>query len=124
MLGPIRKLLGPTRSHLQDYLKRAKLVFSAPIDEVNLEEEETATDDILQRITTNVSLLERCNDNWVTLLRELKGEEKTIEEKEYSWATEGDDDSKEMVSCLQVRLAKVLRLQEDDLQIPYRKFPN
>ena len=119
MSGPIRTLLGPTRSRLQDCLKRAKLVFSAPIDEANLEEEETATDDIFQRITTNVSLLERCNDNWVTLLRELKGEEKTIEEKEYSWATEGDDglvelllDSKEMASCLQACLAKVLRLQE------------
>ena len=58
MSGPIRKLLGPTRSRLQDYLKRAKLVFLAPIDEVNLKEEETATDDILQRITTNMSLLE------------------------------------------------------------------
>ena len=42
-----------------------------------------------------------------------------MEEKEYVWATEGDDglielllDSKETASCLSARLAKVTRLQE------------
>jgi len=50
-------------------------------------------------LETNVALLERCNDKWTALLKELKGDSKkgdskTIaetEEKEYLWAAEGDD---------------------------------
>ena len=70
-----------------------------------------------QRIA--ITLLERCNNDWLTLLKELKGDEKGIEEKEYLWAAEGEGglielllDSKEMASCLQARLAKVTKLQE------------
>ena len=76
-------------------------------------------EDVLQWITTNLILLERCNSDWLALLKELKGDEKAVEEKEYVWATKGDDglielllDSKETASCLSARLAKVTRLQE------------
>ena len=42
---------------------------------------------------TNTVLLERCNDEWKALLKELKGDLKAaeVEEKEYLWAAEGDD---------------------------------
>ena len=52
-------------------------------------------------------------------MKELKGDKKGIEEKEYLWAAEGEGglielslDSKEMASRLQARLAKVTKLQE------------
>ena len=116
MSGPIRQLLGPTKARLLGYVKKARTIFSAPIDEEDLE---TMVEDVLQWITTNLILLERCNSDWLALLKELKGDEKAVEEKEYVWATKGDDglielllDSKETASCLSARLAKVTRLQE------------
>ena len=119
MSGPIRRLLGPTKARLQGYIKKVKLVFSTPIDESDLDTEETTIEDLLQRISTNITLLERCNDDWMKLLKELKGDEKAVEEKEYLWAAEDDDglielllDSRETGARLQARLAKVLRLQE------------
>ena len=119
MSGPIRRLLGPTNARLLGYVKKARTIFSAPIDEEDLDKEETMVEDVLQRITTNLILLKRCNSDWLALLKELKGDEKAVEEKEYVWATEGDDglielllDSKETASCLSARLAKVTRLQE------------
>ena len=118
MSGPIRRLLGPTKAHLLGYVKKARTIFSAPIDEKDLDKEETMVENVLQRITTNLILLKRCNSDWLTLLKELKGDEKAVEEREYVWAIEGDDgliellDSKEMASCLSAHLAKVTRLQE------------
>ena len=116
MSGPIRRLLGPTKARLLGYVKKARTIFSAPIDEEDLDKEETMVEDVLQRITTNLILLERCNSDWLALLKELKGDEKAVEEKEYVWATEGDDGLIELLldsaSCLSARLAKVTRLQE------------
>lgn len=55
----------------------------------------------------NITLLERCNKDWTTLLNELKGEKHVKEEKEYLWAADGDDgiielllDSNETIACL------------------------
>ena len=117
MSGPIRKLLGPTKARLLGYVKKARTIFSAPINEMDLGKEETMVEDVLQRITANINLLERCNSDWFALLKELKGDKKVVEEREYSWAAEGDDgliellpDSKEMASCLNALLARVTRL--------------
>jgi len=67
-------------------------------------------------------LLERCDNDWKTLLKELKGDSKAkveTEEKEYLWAAEGEDgfielllDSREVSARLQARLKKIFRLQE------------
>ena len=67
MSGPIRKLLGPTKARLQGYLKDSKVIFASPISE-NLDEEEELVEDLLQRLSTNVALLEKCNDEWKSLL--------------------------------------------------------
>ena len=70
---------------------------------------------------TNTALLERCNDEWKVLLKELKGDSKAAEteEKEYLWAPEGDDgiiklllDSKETTAHLRACLNKALRMME------------
>ena len=87
MSGPIRKLLGPTKARLQGYLKDSKLIFASPVSE-NLDEEEELIEDLLQRLSTNVALVEKCNDEWKSLLgsKDLKDDSKTVEEKEYAWA--------------------------------------
>ena len=121
MSGPIRKLLGPTKARLQGYIKNARVIFMTPVSNKDLEKEETIIEDLIQRMETNMALLERCNDEWKVLLKELKGDSKAAEaeEKEYLWAAEGDDgiiellfDSKETSTRLRARLNKVLRMME------------
>ena len=60
MSGPIQKLLGSTKARLRGYLQDSKLIFASSIGE-NLNEEELV-EDLLQRLSTNVALLEKCND--------------------------------------------------------------
>ena len=72
MLGPIRKLLGPTKARLQGYKKNSRVIFITPIDDKNLEKEETEIKDLVHRVDTYVALLERCSGEWKALLRELK----------------------------------------------------
>ena len=83
MSGPIRRLLGPTKARLQGYIKQARIIFMVPINVSDLEKEEVALEDLIQRLSTNIALLERCNKEWTTLLNELKGDDKLKEEKEY-----------------------------------------
>ena len=119
MSGPIRRLLGPTKSRLQTYIAKAKMIFSLPVNNKDLYKEETDLEDLIHRFSSNITLLERCNQDWVTLLHSLKGEEKKAEEKEYLWAADGDEgliklllDSKETVARLEARLVQVLRKGE------------
>ena len=121
MSGPIWKLLGLTKAHLQGYIKNARVIFMTPVSDKDLEKEETIIEDLIQRMETNTALLERCNDEWKALLKELKGDSKAAEaeEKEYLWAAEGDDgiielllDLKETTACLRVCLNKALRMME------------
>ena len=93
MSGPIRKLLGLTRVRLLEYIKNARVIFITPIANQDLDSDETAMEDLIHRMETNTALLERCNDDWKALLKELKGDSTAVkaEEKEYLWAAEGDD---------------------------------
>jgi len=129
MSGPICKLLGPTKVRLQGYLKDSKLIFASPLGE-NLDKEEELIEDLLQRLTTNVALLERCNDEWKSLLssKDLKGDLKAVKEKEYAWATEGKDGlielllvAKEVIARLQARLNRVMWSQERSRRRPLVK---
>ena len=90
-----------------------------PINESDLDKEETQLQDLIQRLSTNIALLERCSKEWTALLTELRGKEKTAEEKDYLRAADKDDglielllDSHEMVGRLQGRLTQVSRKQE------------
>ena len=108
--------LGPTRAHLQGYIKNTRVIFMTPINNKDFEKEETKMEDLVHRVGTNTALLDRCNDEWKVLLKELKGDSKAVvkaEEKEYPWAAEGDDgfvesllDSRETSAHLQARLKK------------------
>ena len=123
MSGPIRRLLGPTKARLLRYIKQARTIFMTPIDVSDFDRQEVELEDLIQRLSTNITLLERCNKDWTALLNELQGEEKMAEEKEYLWAADGDDglielmlDSKETVARLQGRLTQVLRKHERSTQ--------
>jgi len=74
MSGPIRKLLGLTRARLQGYIKNARVIFMMTINKKDLEKEETELEDLVHQIDTNMALLERCNEEWKALLKELEGD--------------------------------------------------
>ena len=122
MSGPVHKLLGPTKTCLQSYVKNSRVIFMTPINDKNLEKEETEIEDLVHRVDTNMALLERCNSEWKVLQRELEGDSKAkvkAEEKEYLWAAEGNNgfielllDAKEASAYLQACLKKIFKLQE------------
>ena len=88
-----------------------------PINESDLDEEETQLEDLIQQFSTNMAVLERCKREWTTLLTELpKGEEKMAKEKQYLSDADSNNvliklllDSNKMVTKLQGQLAQVLR---------------
>ena len=85
MLGPIHKLLGLTKAHLQGYIRNARVIFMTPISDKDLEKDETIIEDLIHQMETNTTALERCNNEWKALLKEIKGDSKAVkaEEKEY-----------------------------------------
>ena len=81
---------------------------SSGVEEKTLEEDEIRVKEVIARINTNVSLLERCNRDWSSLLKDLKNEDRSKEEKEYQHVAEGSEgyieilmDANEMVARLQ-----------------------
>ena len=83
MSGPIRKLVGPAKTRLQCYVEEASSILSTGVEEKTLEEDKILVEEVIARINTNVSLLERCNHDWSSLLKDLKNEDWSKEEKEY-----------------------------------------
>ena len=120
MSGPIRKLIGPGKTRLQRYIEEASSLLSSRVEEKTLEEDEIRVEEVIARINTNVSLLERyCNRDWSSLLKDLKGDEQSKEEKEYQRVAEGSEgyiemlmDANEMVARLQGRLKLIARVRE------------
>ena len=86
MSGPICTLLGLTRMHLQGYVHNTFLAYIHYSWHLFGRTWRKKKVDFMK---SNTSLLKRCNDDWMTLLREVKGDLKKKEEKEYLWATEG-----------------------------------
>ena len=113
MSGPIRKLIGPAKTRLQRYVEEASSLLSSRVEEKTLEEDEILVEEC---INTNVSLLEHCNRNWSSLLKDLKTEDRSKEEKEYQRVAKGSEgyieilmDANEMVARLQSRLKLIAR---------------
>ena len=65
MSGAIRKLIGPAKARLLKYLQDAEILLSAPISDKEIEEEELRVEELIDRFSTNISILERCNYDWV-----------------------------------------------------------
>ena len=87
--------------------------------ETALDEEESEAEDFANRISTNIALLEKCNNDWSNILKELKDDAKVTEEREYARASEGDDglievllNGKEILARLKARITIILRKRE------------
>ena len=83
MSGPIRKLIGPARTQLRGYYNEVDKLLSSPVREEMMEDEELISEELIKCMNTNVNLLERCNRDWMNLLKDLLGESKATEENEY-----------------------------------------
>ena len=87
--------------------------------ETLLDEEESEAEDFANRISTAIALLEKCNDDWSNILKELKDDAKVTEEREYARVTEGEDglietllNGKEVLARLKARITIILRKRE------------
>ena len=119
----IRKLIGPSKARLLRYTQDAEKLLSAPINDKEVEEEEINVEELIDRFSTNISILERCNHDWVSLLREMHGEAKDAEEKEQTRVAEGTEgyvevliNASEVVSRLNSRLKRIERKIEQQNQ--------
>lgn len=116
MSGSLRKLLGPSKARLKKYIEEAEQLLSLPVEEKTIEEEEEVIEDLVERMNNNVSVVERCINDWTTLLRGLKGEAKVTEEEEQSRAADGGEgyveillNSGECIGRLKARLKRIQR---------------
>ena len=132
MSGPIKKLIGPAKARLQRYIEEASSLLVLRIEEKSSEEDEIRVEEVIAHINTNVSLLERCNRDWSSLLKDLKSEERSKEEKEYQRVADGSKgyieilmDANEMVVRLQGRLKLIVRAREQSRTktLPVSKEP-
>jgi len=57
----------------------------------DLDREEMDAESLINRLTTNISMLERCNKDWTGVKKDLKGKAKTTDETEYVHVAEGDE---------------------------------
>ena len=51
----------------------------------------------LHRISTNIALLEKCNNDWSNILKELKDDANVTKEHEYAQICEGEDGLKTLL---------------------------
>ena len=119
MSGPIQMLIGPAKGRLHRYMEEASAILSSPVEEKTIEELEFQVEEIIKRVNTSVSLIERCNRDWANLLRDVKGEEKVKEEKEFERVADGKDgyieallDAGDVVARLEARLRQIMRKRE------------
>ena len=92
MLGPLRKLIGLAKSCLQQYSEAANgLLENKILKELELGENENKIEDYINRLSSNIAILERCNKDWSTLLKETTGDAKVTEEQEYAHMAEGEE---------------------------------
>ena len=67
----------PAKSHLQQYIEVTNdLLERSLLRESELDEIESETEDYINRLSSNIAILERCNKDWSTLLKETKVETK------------------------------------------------
>ena len=76
MSGPIHKLIGLAKTRLLRYIVEPEKIFSLPIQTEIIEDEEINTEDLIECMNNNVSILERCNQEWDSLLKDMEGEGK------------------------------------------------
>ena len=75
--------------------------------ESELDEIESETEDYIKRLSSNIAILEKCNKDWSTLLKETKGETKATEEREYAHIAEGEEGFIEVMFMANDTLARL-----------------
>jgi len=96
------------------------MLLSTGVEEKTLEDDRLRTEEIIARLKNSVSILERCNRDWSSVLKDLKGEEKEVkEEKELQKMVDGNEgyvelllDAGESVARLETRLKRISTEQE------------
>ena len=116
MSGPIRKLIGPTKTRALGYIQEAGAALELPLDDDTLDESENTCEDLFNRLTRCVTLLEKCNSDWTSLLKTVQGDEKTEEEREYDRVSDGEQglvrillDSNDTLAQLTTRISRLRR---------------
>ena len=89
MSGPIRNLIGPVKFYVQRAIEEANALLETELDVEDLDKEEMDVESLINKLTSNISMLERCNKDWTRIMKDLKGEAKATDEKEYARAAEG-----------------------------------
>ena len=119
MSGPIRRLIGPTKSRLLQYVESVSGLLEKKPVETELDEEESEAEDFANRISSNITLLEKCNKDWSNILKELKGDAKVTEESEYTRVADGEDGfievllvATEVLARLKARITIISRKRE------------
>ena len=80
----------PAKLRLQQYIVVANDLWERSLlRELELDKIENKTEDYINRLSSNITMLESCNKDWSTLLKETKGETKATEEREYAHIAEG-----------------------------------
>ena len=109
MSGGIRKLIGPAKPRLEQCIEESE----------NLLKTKVTAEYFINRLSTNSLLLERCNKDWLNILKDAKGEVKATEECEYARATEGENSFIELklttndtIARLKGRITLILRKRE------------
>ena len=98
MSEPLSKLVGLAKSCLQWYTEAANDPLEKKLNKLELDKVESDTEDFINRLSSNITILERCNKDWSTLLKETKGDAKVIEDREYARVAEGEE------GCIEVML--------------------
>ena len=125
MSGPLRKLIGPAKSRLQRYNEAANdLLENKILKEPELDEIENEMEDYINRLSSNIAMLERCNKDWSTLLKETKGDAKVTEEREYARMAEGDEGfieimlvANDVLSRLKAKVTLISRKREQAIRM-------
>ena len=120
MSGGIRKLIGPAKSRLQQCIEDAENLLRVRVTtDSDFDGEESDAKYFINRLSTNGLLLERCNKDWSNILKDLKGEAKASEEREYAKATEGENSfielmltANDMIARLKARVTLISRKRE------------
>ena len=94
MSGPLRQLIGPTKARLLRYFDEVNTIF-----ERNVEDGEDTEDidirvsqlvHLSSRIQKGCRLLERRNNDWANILKDLQDDDRTAEEQIYASVAEGE----------------------------------
>ena len=100
--------MGPAKSCLQQYVEAAnELLERSLLRESELGEIESKMEDYINRLSSNIAILERCNKDWSILLNETKGELKATEERKYVRIAEGEEGFIEVMFMANDTLARL-----------------